>query len=43
MSEATATTVERIDWKEVSDKLQNLLRLRTLPVGRDFAILLVTT
>ena len=30
MSDAT-TTQERIDWKEVSDKLQNLLRLRTLP------------
>ncbi len=33
MSETTTTTAERIDWKEVSDKLQNLLRLRTLPVG----------
>ena len=33
MLAATATTVERLDWKEVSDKLQNLLRLRTLPVG----------
>src|SRR4051794_32039263 len=33
MSETTAATTERIDWKEVSDKLQNLLRLRTLPVG----------
>ena len=32
MAEAT-TTQERIDWKEVSDKLQNLLRLRTLPIG----------
>jgi uncharacterized protein (DUF169 family) len=32
MAEATATQ-ERIDWKEVSDKLQNLLRLRTLPIG----------
>jgi uncharacterized protein (DUF169 family) len=33
MSETTAITEERIDWKEVSEKLQNLLRLRTLPIG----------
>ena len=33
MATATATTTEQSDWKEVSDKLQNLLRLRTLPIG----------
>lgn len=33
MSETTTGVTERIDWKEVSDKLQNLLRLRTLPIG----------
>jgi uncharacterized protein (DUF169 family) len=33
VSETTSATEERIDWKDVSDKLQNLLRLRTLPIG----------
>ena len=33
MATETATTTEQSDWKEVSDKLQNLLRLRTLPIG----------
>lgn len=33
MPETTSITEGRIDWKEVSDKLQNLLRLGTLPVG----------
>jgi len=33
MPETSSITEGHIDWKEVSDKLQNLLRLRTLPVG----------
>ena len=35
MADLTPTTNEHIDWKEVSDKLQSLLRLRTLPIGNE--------
>jgi hypothetical protein len=31
--ETTSSTAGHIGWKDVSDKLQNLLRLRTLPTG----------
>lgn len=33
MPETTSSTAGHIGWKDVSDKLQNLLRLRTLPTG----------
>lgn len=33
MTEPSSVSAGPIDWKEISDKLQNLLRLRTLPVG----------
>lgn len=33
MAEPSTVSAEPIDWKEISDKLQTLLRLRTLPVG----------